>query len=36
VTYYLLAVLGWLGIVRDLRGIPETVRRPVPAEDARP
>jgi fatty-acid desaturase len=32
-TYYGLVVLSWLGIVRDLRPVPEAVRRPetVPA-----
>lgn len=27
-TYYGLVVLSWLGIVRDLRPVPEAVRRP--------
>jgi hypothetical protein len=25
-TYYLLKILSWLGIVWDLRGLPKTVR----------
>ena len=26
ITYYLLKLLGWLGIVRELRGLPEGLR----------
>lgn len=30
VTYYLLVVMSWLGIIRDLRPVPERVRSPAP------
>ena len=36
VTFYLLKLMSWLGIVRDLRPVPEHVRNPGPASGGEP
>jgi stearoyl-CoA desaturase (delta-9 desaturase) len=36
VTFYLLKLMSWLGIVRDLRAVPEHVRTSDPASDGEP
>ena len=36
VTFYLLKLMSWLGIVRDLRPVPEHVRDPGPASGGEP
>jgi stearoyl-CoA desaturase (delta-9 desaturase) len=34
ITYYLLKLMSWLGIVRGLRPVPEHVRRPAVSLEA--
>jgi stearoyl-CoA desaturase (Delta-9 desaturase) len=36
VTFYLLQLMSWMGIVRDLRPVPEQVRNPGPASGGEP
>ncbi|MFZ2088453.1 MAG: acyl-CoA desaturase [Desulfobaccales bacterium] len=36
ITYYLLVVMSWLGIIRNLRPVPENVRRPEATNPSRP
>jgi stearoyl-CoA desaturase (delta-9 desaturase) len=36
ITYYLLVVISWLGIIKNLRPVPENVRRPEATNPSRP